>query len=121
MLHNAYFLPKIGADTAENEQYLAEILPIGRRVADHGPAGHDAAAELENRRNAENSYIEGTAPSRSSFSQLVLGARSRRSFSELQKAHTAHTDHTAHTAVRAEVAGALMAAVDDFSFSISAA
>ena len=27
MLKNAYFLAKIGADTAENEQYFAEILP----------------------------------------------------------------------------------------------
>ena len=36
MLTNAYFLAKIGADTAENEQPFAEILPIGRRVADPG-------------------------------------------------------------------------------------
>ena len=37
MLQNAYFLAKIGADTAENEQHFAEILPIGRRVgrSDH--------------------------------------------------------------------------------------
>ena len=34
MLQNAYLLAKIGADTAENEQHFAEILPIGRRVAD---------------------------------------------------------------------------------------
>ena len=34
MLQNAYFLAKIGADTAENEQHFADILPIGRRVAD---------------------------------------------------------------------------------------
>ena len=34
MLQNAYFLAKIGANTAENEQHFAEILPIGRRVAD---------------------------------------------------------------------------------------
>ena len=27
MLQNAYLLAKIGADTAENEQHLAEILP----------------------------------------------------------------------------------------------
>ena len=38
MLKNAYFLAKIGADTAENEQHFAEILPIGRRVADPTPA-----------------------------------------------------------------------------------
>ena len=37
MLQNAYFLAKIGADTAENEQHFAEILPkignypVGRR------------------------------------------------------------------------------------------
>ena len=37
MLQNAYFLAKIGADTAENERYFAEILPIGRRVADRCP------------------------------------------------------------------------------------
>ena len=29
MLKKAYFLAKIGADTAENEQHFAEILPIG--------------------------------------------------------------------------------------------
>ena len=34
MLENAHLLAKIGADTAENEQQLAEILPIDRRVAD---------------------------------------------------------------------------------------
>ena len=33
MLQNGYLLAKIGADTAENEQHFAEILPIGRRVA----------------------------------------------------------------------------------------
>ena len=27
MLQNAYFLAKIGADTAENEQHFAEMLP----------------------------------------------------------------------------------------------
>ena len=36
MLQNAYFLAKIGADTAENEQHFAEILPTdgadGRRL-----------------------------------------------------------------------------------------
>jgi hypothetical protein len=37
MLQNAYFLAKIGADTAENEQHFAENLPIGRRVADRCP------------------------------------------------------------------------------------
>ena len=46
MLQNAYFLAKIGADTAENEQHFAEILPIGRRAAAAGP-GDAAASPLE--------------------------------------------------------------------------
>ena len=33
MLQNAYLVAKIGADTAENEQHFAEIMPIRRRVA----------------------------------------------------------------------------------------
>ena len=37
MLQNAYFLAKIGADTAENEQHFAEILPIGRTRAARQP------------------------------------------------------------------------------------
>ena len=38
MLQNAYFLAKIGADTAENEQHFAEILPkIGNYPT--GPPG----------------------------------------------------------------------------------
>ena len=37
MLQNEYFLAKIGADTAENEQYFAEILPkINRSVEPPG-------------------------------------------------------------------------------------
>ena len=40
MLSNAYFLAKIGADTAENEQHFAEILPIGRRGVRRGGARH---------------------------------------------------------------------------------
>ena len=37
MLQNAYFLAKIGADTAENEQHFAEILPTGA-LDQAGPA-----------------------------------------------------------------------------------
>ena len=56
MLQNAYFLEKIGADTAEDEQHFAEILPkIGnyptgppaaprRPRAARGRAERDAAA-----------------------------------------------------------------------------
>ena len=42
MLQNAYFLAKIGADTAENEQHFAENLPkIGNYHT--GPPGPAAA------------------------------------------------------------------------------
>ena len=42
MLQNAYFLAKIGADTAENEQHFAEILQKNwRRRAETGcPDAH---------------------------------------------------------------------------------
>ena len=44
MLQNAYFLAKIGADTAENEQHFAEILPTDG--ADGRPLLAQAAADL---------------------------------------------------------------------------
>ena len=54
MLQNAYLVAKIGADTAENEQHFAEILPVGGRRDDPAaalaeddvrlPAGAQAAA-----------------------------------------------------------------------------
>ena len=34
MLQNAYFLAKLGADTAENEQHFAEILPTEQHFAE---------------------------------------------------------------------------------------
>ena len=44
MLTNAYLLAKIGADTAENEQHFAEILPKTgkRRTGSRGGLGSGA-------------------------------------------------------------------------------
>ena len=58
MLQNAYFLAKIGADTAENEQHFAEILPTDalcppalRSAAPSTPRGSDRwGAEAGGRR-----------------------------------------------------------------------
>ena len=55
MLQNAYFLAKIGADTAENERNFAEILPkigsgAGRPGRCRGTAGYsrlEAPAEKQ--------------------------------------------------------------------------
>ena len=50
MLQNAYFLAKIGADTAENEQHCAEILPtFGEDVirAEQGRLGRAPALQGE--------------------------------------------------------------------------
>ena len=58
MLQNAYFLEKIGADTAENEQQFAEILPIGRRVADR----RGAAREARDGRVAEPLAVQAPEP-----------------------------------------------------------
>ena len=45
MLQNAYLVAKIGADTAENEQHFAEILPkIGNYPT--GPPGAPGSAAL---------------------------------------------------------------------------
>ena len=43
MLQNAYFLAKIGADTAENEQHFAEILPKTGNYPTGPPARVDPA------------------------------------------------------------------------------
>ena len=40
MLQNAYFLAKIGADTAENEQNFAEILTICQNLAKNRAVRH---------------------------------------------------------------------------------
>ena len=45
MLQNAYFLAKIGADTAENEQHFAEILPTDALWRLRSPA-HRRSVEL---------------------------------------------------------------------------
>ena len=70
MLQNAYLLAKIGADTAENEQHFAEILPTdapravhrgrparlsakeGRAVAPGGGSAGGAAGDVAGRRTA---------------------------------------------------------------------
>ena len=44
MLQNAYFLAKIGADTAENEQHFAEILPKTGNYPTSPPPGAASAA-----------------------------------------------------------------------------
>ena len=43
MLQNAYFLAKIGGDTAENEQHFAEILKFCRNFANLVAPGQRAA------------------------------------------------------------------------------
>ena len=45
MLQNAYFLAKIGADTAENEQHFAEILPTAARDLRAGERRRPARAQ----------------------------------------------------------------------------
>ena len=47
MLQNAYFLAKIGADTAENEQHFAQILP---KIGNYPTEGTDARYGLRARR-----------------------------------------------------------------------
>ena len=84
MLQNAYFLAKIGADTAENEQHFAEIGPVttrvseskGRSVAGLGsvPAGsrlarRSAGAATDLRRGISRSF-NGQMKDRESFANF---------------------------------------------------
>ena len=47
MLQNAYFLAKIGADTAENEQHFAEILPTDALWRRFGAGGQHNMTEVD--------------------------------------------------------------------------
>ena len=78
MLQNAYFLAKIGADTAENEQHFAEMFDPREQVPRSDFAGHLAlrpelprelrvpAAEVPDPRAAAPARVlQGTQPRRS--------------------------------------------------------
>ena len=82
MLQNAYFLAKIGADTAENEQHFAEILsktgnyPTGARARASpppGPRGGEARGTTPGpgRRNP----VEVEAMSHSPFLSEVISSQ----------------------------------------------
>ena len=62
MLQNAYFLAKIGADTAENEQHFAENLPIGRRVADRWPPWRRVELVQDRLRSKEHVIVNLDVP-----------------------------------------------------------
>ena len=70
MLQNAYLVAKIGADTAENEQHFAEILPIGRRVADRH---HDAPAATA---TSGVTVVSAAAEASSARDAIMRGLRS---------------------------------------------
>ena len=58
MLQNAYCLAKIGADTAENEQHFAEILP----KAGNYPTGPSKNAKLRGRGHRVSVRLLGRLP-----------------------------------------------------------
>ena len=71
MLQNAYFLAKIGADTAENEQHFAEILPkTGNQLAPqldalrHGGARLGLVPRADREHDGEPPERRGCAPLR---------------------------------------------------------
>ena len=89
MLQNAYFLAKIGADTAENEQHLADILPktgnypTTLRVSSRAKACMGGMVLPPGRRRSETAPLEPLAEAarpggsvreeRANFTGLVLG------------------------------------------------
>ena len=62
MLQNAYFLAKIGADTAENEQHFAEIGWFGLELERRRRRGGAAAAEDDLRGHGEFDVVARTDP-----------------------------------------------------------
>ena len=70
---NPYFLAKIGADTAENKQYFAEILPIGRRAVGAAPA------RIEETGSTRRASLSGDASSETGSATLAVPQRRRRS------------------------------------------
>ena len=69
MLQNAYFLAKIGADTAENEQHFAEILPKTGNYPT-GPAGARCGGDVLRRATGR---LGRTAPTHFCASQMRVG------------------------------------------------
>ena len=69
MLQNAYFLAKIGADTAENEQHFAEILP---KIGNY-PTGPSGSPPSRGRPNNPNPNI--TRPPQSQVPHAVVDLR----------------------------------------------
>ena len=59
MLQNAYLVAKIGADTAENEQHFAEILPTWWKILPRGPAAARASRAPTARASRASSGASG--------------------------------------------------------------
>ena len=75
MLQNAYFLAKIGADTAENERNFAGILPIGRCKPDaSGPRDGLELHRVDHATNAKHD-IAPEVPSRAADSGSAVRRR----------------------------------------------
>jgi len=58
MLQNAYFVAKTGADTAENEQHFAEILPTDARGDARLPGWGLSGGRRSRRREVEEEDCE---------------------------------------------------------------
>ena len=75
MLQNAYFLAKIGADTAKNEQHFAEILPIRSKKMLKNASGPAAATEEGDVQECCDGALAASCFGRSPL--LVAGLRER--------------------------------------------
>ena len=94
MLQNAYLLAKIGADTAENEQHFAEILPkignypTGRRRRARPPAGREHAQALacHGRYVGQVRRLRGLSDASSPRSGRLLGENLTKKLEKLKSA-----------------------------------
>ena len=70
MLHNAYLLAKIGADTAENERNFAEILPKISKIRKCSGAERSAVQKASSTVFLPGGSVHGE---RANFTRLLLG------------------------------------------------
>ena len=96
MLQNAYFLAKIGADTAENEQHFAEILrtdacPTLARAARRAPTcPPTVGVELVDERLEARDEVEvglAVRVARRELVDLAVGTEARVHRSDLPRGH----------------------------------
>ena len=96
MLKNADFLAKIGADTAENEQHFAEILPKNWHRRDPADSARPAAGSPWGPRPSPRQQGEGHVPCRRNRAKLCESKNLTDNFVKVGKLRLTFNDDLAN-------------------------